>query len=46
MHYYEDDNPYDLSEDEIHPHDDEDESYYRSLEDELREVGMSIHDFI
>lgn len=45
MYYDEDDNPYDLSEDEIHPHD-EDEVHYQSLEDKLREVGMSIHDFI
>lgn len=45
MYSYDKDNPYDLSEEEIHPHE-EDEVHYKSLEDELREVGMSIHDFI
>ena len=45
MYFDYEDNPYDLSEDEIHPHE-EDEVYCPSLEDNLREVGMSIHDFI
>ena len=43
--YYDEENPYDLSEDEIHSHE-EDEIHYQSLEDKLREVGMSIYDFI
>ena len=40
--------PYDYSED-FSPeelYEDEEESYYKTLEEELREVGMSIHDFI
>lgn len=41
----EEDNPYDLSEDEIHLEENE-EIYYKTLEDQLREIGMSIHDFI
>lgn len=45
MCYDEEDNPYDLSEEEMHFHE-EDEVHYQSLEDQLREVGMSIHDFI
>jgi hypothetical protein len=43
--YNEENNPHDLSEDEIYQQD-EDEIYYKSLEDKLREVGMSINDFI
>lgn len=43
--YYDEENPYDLSEDEIHPQEDN-EVHYQSFEDKLREVGMSIHDFI
>lgn len=40
--------PYDYSED-FSPeelYEEEEESQYRTLEDELRDVGMSIHDFI
>lgn len=40
---------YDYSEDfspeELYE-EDEEEFHYRSLEDELRDIGMSIHDFI
>ena len=45
MYYDEEDNPYDFSDDELYPQE-EDEVHYQSLEDQLREVGMSIHDFI
>lgn len=44
MQCYENDNPYDLSENEIHY--EEDEIHYQSLEDKLRDIGMSIYDFI
>lgn len=44
MYFDYEDNPYDLSEDEIHPCDEEESC--RSIEDNLREVGMSIRDFI
>jgi hypothetical protein len=42
---YEDDNPWCLTDDEIYDNE-EDKIHHQTLEDQLREVGMSIHDFI